>query len=164
MKLAIENNEIVISDFSAIEAYKIACAIEKDGLSFYKRLKEEETNVEVAQALDFLIEEESRHLATFEYRLAELRNNSEEDFEDDDLFACIDYGVFEPYENIDNLADYLDDVKKALRLGIKSEDKSIQFYNACLKEISSNEAKLEIEKIVVEEEKHKKILEEILGD
>lgn len=163
MKLAIENNEIVISDFSAIEAYKIACAIEKDGLSFYKRLREDERNVEVMQSLDFLIDEENRHLAVFEARLAELRNQSEEDFEDDDLFACIDYGIFEPYENIDNLAEYLDDISKALRLGIKSEDKAISFYKACLKDVSSSEAKEELEKIIKEEIKHKKILEEILG-
>lgn len=164
MKITVENNELFISEFNAIEAYKIACAIEKDGISFYTRLRADEKNVEVAQTLDFLIEEEERHLKVFEERLAQLRNDQEDDFEDDDLFACIDYGVFEPYESIENLAEYLDNIKKALRLGIKAEDNAVNFYQACLAGVSSDSAKSELEKIIEEEKKHKKILQDILGD
>lgn len=163
MKISIENKELLISDFNAIEAYKIACSIEKDGISFYTRLRADEKNVEVAQTLDFLIEEEERHLKVFQERLAQLQNAEEDDFEDDDLFACIDYGIFEPYESIENLAEYLDDIKKALRLGIKAEDNAVSFYKACLAGVSSESAKLELEKIIDEEIKHKKILADILG-
>lgn len=163
MKVNVKSNEIEITDFSAIESYKIACAIEKDGLGFYKELLSAEKNTEVRQTLEFLIDEEARHLEMFESKLEDLRMRQEEDFEDDDLFACIDYGIFEPYKNIENLADYLDDIKKALRLGINIEDKAISFYRACLKHTSSDEVKEELSKIIAEEINHRKLLENILG-
>ena len=75
----------------------------------------------------------------------------------------MDYGIFEPYQSIRDLGDKLDEVKKALKLGVIVEEKSIKFYQACRDNVSSPETKKELQGIIEEEERHKALFEEMLS-
>ena len=73
----------------------------------------------------------------------------------------MDYGIFHPYQDIKDLSEILNDEKKALRLGIALEDKSIKFYEACMNHVSSPQAKTALQNIIEEENKHKSIFENL---
>lgn len=160
MRIEYKNGELVIVDFDEREAYKIACKIEKDGIFFYKKLCARIDKEDTRKALSFLLEEEGRHLKLFEDALWEAEKAGGAVNEDDDLLDGMNSGVFQPYESIKDLEKALSDTAKALRLGIIIEDKSIKFYGACRKNISSEKAKAALTFIIEEEKRHK----ELLGD
>ena len=45
---------MVIVDFNELEAYKISCKAERDGVDFYSKLKAKEEKPGVKETLDFL--------------------------------------------------------------------------------------------------------------
>jgi len=163
MKIEEKNGQLVIVDFNEVEAYKISCKVEKDGISFYRKLKDKVDKPEVKETLDFLIGEENRHLKFFQDCLYEAREKKDDYFEDDDLLSYMDFGVFQPYKNINELENILSDLNKALRLGMVVEDKSIKFYQLCRDSVSSEETRKELSNIIEEETKHKKLLESIIN-
>lgn len=162
MKIAEKNGELVIVDFNELEAYKIACKIEEDGLHFYKKLMEKINGNAPKTALAFLIKEEEEHLKFFEESLFKLEEGKEGSFEGDDLLSTMDYGIFKPYEDLQELDKILKDMDKTLRLGILIEDKSIKFYEYCKTKVKDRKSKAVISKIIKEEEKHKQHLEDML--
>lgn len=163
MKIEEKDGEFIITDFSELESYKIACKIEKDGVDFYQRLLDNEKKEEAKKALQFLIKEEKEHLKLFERRLFEIREKVEDQFEEDDLLSYMSYCVFQPFQEIGNLADKIADVKKVLRLGIAIEEHSIKFYKACRDRVSSIATKKELGYIIEEEKRHKLWCEDMLG-
>lgn len=162
MKIEEKDGKLVIVDFNQTEAYKIACKVEKDGILFYEKLKGKVKKPEIIETLDFLISEEKKHLKYFEDCLYEAREKQEDYFEDDDLLNYLDFGVFEPYNSIDEMENILSDLDKALRLGIAVEKKSVKFYQLCQENVSSSDAKDGLGRIIKEEERHKELLENIL--
>ena len=54
------------------------------------------------------------------------------------------------------------DAKKALKLGLLAETRSIGFYQACLDKVSSSASKEQLRHIIEEEKKHHRMLEERL--
>jgi rubrerythrin len=52
--------------------------------------------------------------------------------------------------------------KKAFKLGVAIEDKSIQFYQACKNSIIAEDTKRELDSIISEEKKHKALFESLL--
>lgn len=163
MKIEEKNGEFLITDFNEIEAYKIARKIEEDGIGFYEGILASEKDEGVSGELRFLIQEEKEHLKFFEWCLFEARQKIEDGFEEDDVLNYMNYGIFEPYRHIAGLADKIDDEKKALRLGIAIEEKSIKFYKACRAEVSSPDAKKELSNIIEEEKRHKTRFEDMLS-
>lgn len=149
MRIEEKEGNLVITDFNEIEAYKIACKIEADGISFYKKFLSEFSEV------DFLLKEEQKHLKLFNELLFNLKEKKEDSFEGDDFLSTIDYGIFMPVKKINS-------PREALQLGIIIEDRSIKFYEFCKDKVSSNTAKKEISNIISEEHKHKELLEEML--
>ena len=75
----------------------------------------------------------------------------------------MDFGIFKPYKDVEELENIVTDIDRALKLGIIVEDKSIQFYKLCFNNISSEKAKKELEFIIKEEKKHKSLLQSILN-
>jgi rubrerythrin len=116
------------------------------------------------EALQFLVGEERRHLKLFEGLLGELRKEAEDAFEEDSLFDSFDYGIFVPYQTMEDLDKVLTSPDKAIRLGVVVEDKSIKFYRSCLKKISAARLKRELTKIIAEETKHKALFEGMLKE
>ena len=164
MKIEEKDDRLVITDFDELEAYKIACKIEKDGIEFYKSLSENTKDKSIEEKLRFLLGEEEKHLKFFSQCLDELRQKKGDGFEEDDLLNYMDYGVFQPFANAkEKVIEKLDDVKKAIHLGILIEDGSIKFYEAC-KDKAHPEVKGELENIIEEENKHRSLLEKIMKD
>lgn len=163
MKIEEKEGELLITDFNQLEAYKIACKIEKDGIEFYEGILNKEKNDNIKKELSFLIKEEKEHLKFFEGCRFEAGQDIKDGFEEDDVLNYMDYGIFEPYRHIAGLADKIDDEKKALRLGVAIEEKSIKFYKACRAEVSSLQTKRELSNIIEEEKRHKMRFEDMLS-
>jgi rubrerythrin len=153
----------VIVDFNEFDAFRIACKIEKDGILFYTQLASSIKIPEPKEILEFLLEEEKKHLKIFEEHLGRLRQVKEDVGEDNDLLTSMDFGVFQPYQGLKDLGDIMTNIPKALRLGLMIEDKSIKFYVACSFEVSMKETKEELLNIIAEEKRHKSLLERIIG-
>lgn len=162
MKIEERNGKLVVTDFNELEAYKISCAVERNGILFYKKLASAQKKPEVQELLEFLQHEEERHLRFFEEHLAKLQAVTEDRFEDDDLISSINPGIFAPYENMGELENIIADLRKAVRLGIIVEDKSIQFYSACREMLNSAQTKQKLGEIIAEEMKHKELLETVV--
>lgn len=164
MRIEEREGKFIITSFDELEAYEIACNIEKQGIHFYKKIAEQNQKPDIAGVLDFLVEEELRHLKFFENRLYDLRKDKNDTSEDNDLIEGMDFGIFEPYKSIEDLGKVLEDKKKAFSLGVMVEEKSITFYKACRDNISSSQVKEQLDKIINEEEKHKEKLKSLLSE
>jgi rubrerythrin len=162
MRIEEKNGEMTIVDFNEADTYKIACKIEEDGIYFYKKLIGKVSSAKVKESLSFLLKEEQKHLNLLEESLFEANEKSGDEFEGDDILNSIDYGVFCPYESIAELEKILDEPKKALKLGVIIEEKSIKFYEACRDKVADNNVRDKISEIIGEEKMHKQILEEML--
>ena len=163
MKITEKNGSLSIADFDEVDAYKIACRIEKDGIGFYSRLSQGQKDKKAKEAIDFLITEEQKHLNLFEKFVADVRARlDKEKNENEDLLASIDYGIFWPYQNMKNLDELMQDVRLAFKLAVLVEDKSISFYKLCAEQVSVPDVKAELLKIVEEEDKHKKLFMKLL--
>ncbi|MDD5584024.1 MAG: ferritin-like domain-containing protein [Candidatus Omnitrophica bacterium] len=162
MRIEERHGKFVVSDFDEFEAYRIACTIERDGIRFYGLLAKNTKDQKITQTLDFLLGEEKKHLVFFEGNLNALRVATEDRHEDNDLLGSMDFGVFKPYQDMSDLNNIVTDSKKALALSVAVEDMSIRFYQGCYAAISSTAVKTQLKRIIEEEEKHKKLFEELL--
>jgi len=156
------HDKLVVTDFDEFDACRIASKIEKDGIWFYEKLAQAVKKPEVRETLNFLVQEEKRHIDFFENELQRLRSSGEDKNEDDDLLTSMDFKIFEPYQEIKDLPKFLENISNALRLGMAIEDNSVRFYQACEEKVSGYLAKQELIKIIGEEKKHKKIFEDML--
>jgi len=163
MKIEEKGGNFVITDFDEFEVYRIACRIEKDGIDFYRRLSGATGDIKTKEALEFLLSEESKHLGFFEDCLTQMRQKGEDPSEDNDLIEAMEYGVFQPYQQMSKLESVVKDPAKAMRLGIAIEDKSIKFYSACREKVSSAETRGGLKKIIEEEEKHRELFTSIVN-
>lgn len=164
MKIVEKKGKFVIVDFDIVEAYEIACKIERDGIGFYKKMAKEAQRPEVKETIEFLIKEEQAHLKIFESRLYELRENpdSEKDYDSDDLLSSMDFGVFKNEARQSISVKKAASIKTALETAVEAEEKSIRFYRLCLKYVTSDKVKQEITKIIEEEKQHKQIFRIII--
>lgn len=161
MRIQEKNGNFVITDFNDMEAYKIACKIEEDGVFFYKKILDKTKNKESKRILNALINEEEKHLRFFEELLFKLEESGENSWEGDDLLSEMDYGIFKPYDNAKAIDSILDNPEEIVKLAILIEDKSIKFYDYCKDNIKNKNAKKEISSIISEENGHKKLIKEI---
>ncbi|MCX6357736.1 MAG: ferritin family protein [Candidatus Aureabacteria bacterium] len=162
MRIEEKNGDLVIVDFDEVEACRIACRIERDGVRFYTRLANGQVSPAMREVLGELASQESEHLDYFGGRLAKLREGREDGFEEDDLLGSIDYGIFQPYQDMEELQGILKKPAQALRLGIIVEDKSIRFYESCAAQVVSPGTRDELRRIAGEERRHKQLLEGLL--
>lgn len=163
MRIEEKAGKLVVTDFDEFDAFRIAGKIEKDGIEFYGQLASSVKKGKVKEALEFLLGEEKKHLIFFEDSLQRLRNEKEDSGEEDDLLTTMDYGTFSAYPNATELDAVLDDMSKAMRLGIAIENKSVEFYGFCLNKVSGQSAKNELGRIIEEEKKHKALFEKLLS-
>lgn len=164
MKIEARGDKLVIVDFDAFDALRIACKIEKDGIEFYTQLASSLAKRDTKETLEFLLGEEKKHLAFFEESLQQLRGQKEDEGEEDDLLTTMDYGMFSSYPNASEFEIILNDMQKALHLGITIENKSIQFYEACQDNVSDPGTKKELALIIEEEKKHRVLFKALLAD
>ena len=138
---------------------KTAIKMEKDGIDFYKKAADKSSHPFGKKMFLSFMKDEERHLNVFKEILADL-----------DFSGFEKYFDKTPREEIKTVFDQMrDDVKKkitassdeleVLQIGIKMEEESINFYQNWLKEISSDKEKKLLERLVLEEKEHYKILE-----
>ena len=163
MKIEEKDGKLVITDFSEMEVYRIACTVEREGIHFYEKLRECVNTFKSQEALELLITEERRHLKFFQERLYELRRAQDEGVsEEEDLISSMDFGVFQPFSRMSQTCKAVEDVKKAFSLAVTVEDKSINLYEECKARVSSEDVKKELTAIIEEEKKHKDLFRRFL--
>ena len=163
MKIDYSKGQMEITDFDSLEAYKIARKMERDGIDFYQKLQSQNFSPQVSQAVNFLLQEEKKHLKLFENKISEINQDTADGFEEESVVDFTDSKVFAPFDSLKNLDRYLTDKSKALKLGIAIEKNSVSFYQACLNNIKNNAVKKDLELLTKEENSHLAILENLLS-
>lgn len=164
MRIEERDGNFAIVDFDELEAFKIASKIERDGINFYERLARGVAGGRVRDTMNLLAGQERDHLEFFDGELYKTRERRQDCFEEDDLLSVIDYGIFQPYWSMGELEKALDSPRRAIRLGIIIEEKSICFYESCMRHLSSGETRDGVGRIVGEEREHKRLLEDMLAE
>jgi len=149
MKIKDTGEGIQIYDFSAVETFKIARKLEKEGIRFYETLLEKTIDPTVKEVFRYLLGEEKDHLRLFE-KLLEREDAEALDDDGEDMLDSVKDGVF-VFPQDGNVPSDLD---AALQLGIAIEKKSLAFYLEVVKYTESEEGKKTLKKIIEEERKH----------
>ena len=76
-----KDGKIVIQDFSSVQAYKAAIKMEEDGIRFYKDLLKQIKDQDTKEEIDFLIEQETGHLKTFQDLSDKEKETADDSFE-----------------------------------------------------------------------------------
>lgn len=150
----LDDGSIQLGDFNALQAFKIARKLEKDGVTFYTKALSLIAKKEIQDVIKYLLESEKEHLAFFESRISALQQEGEDGFEDDDVADYMDASVFPTVNVSDDSSEIYSQLSRTLTFGYKCEEKSIAFYTALLKNTSDEEAKKALQEIIKEEEYH----------
>lgn len=149
MKVRETGSGIQIYDFNAVESYKIAQKIEREGIRFYQMVLEKAADEKLKEALGYLRDAEEEHLKIFN-NLLEGAEREAGRREEDDLLDSVDDGIFTITEHDVSAAD----CEQALQLGIIIEKRSLAFYLELEKHTESSEGKAALRKIITEERQH----------
>ncbi|MBD3246329.1 MAG: hypothetical protein GF333_04895 [Candidatus Omnitrophica bacterium] len=161
MKIEEKNGKFTVTDFDAVEAYVIACKIEKDGIKFYQDLLEAADDARLRETFDLLLNEEKEHLHFFENCLYAQQEHAEQDHDEDDLLSSMQYGVFAPLHDAERFKRAVSSPEDALKLGMVAENRAINFYELCKNNVSSPEVKSRLEEIIAEEQRHKDLFKSL---
>ena len=147
--------------FNEIEAARIAQDMEKNGLAFYQHAAAKTANAAVREIFKTLIEDEKKHLKTFEELEAalEARRTAGHAFEDDvELGAYIRQllgtQVFCEKCPATAVLKKAEDDCSALAVSLQAERDAILFYQEMLGFVDSREARDAFEWILKEERRH----------
>lgn len=159
MKIEYKGDEIVISDFKPVEAYKIARRLEVEGISFYNLFLSASaaSSDDIRKAIESLLAEERKHLKFFNQKVEELAGP----FEADSVVDEVDTKVFGTYGESADLVSIVKDRKKAFQVGMLFEKRSINFFKICIDKTTDTSTKNAFEDVIKEEEKHFQILKEM---
>lgn len=154
MKVDFSDDEIRIYDFDELEAYRIARKLERDGVYYYSRMREEVLKPEICEVVDMLIGDEKGHLELFEEKIEELCRERNVLDENDTLADIVDSRVMDILKDSKQVANILCNPQEALRLGISAEKRSIAFYNELLRNTRSESGRAALGEIIKEESEH----------
>lgn len=156
-----KSGKIVISDFSPVQAYKIALRMEKDGMDFYRDLLKQVKDAEAIHEIEFLIAQEKIHLETFEGLLERVREASGDAFEEDDIVEYMNSRVFDRSKEKEE-AVKMQHRHTALEEALDMERRSIVFYEGCLENARDPGAAAAFKKILEEERAHQATFAQML--
>jgi rubrerythrin len=140
------------------DLFEMAAIVEQGGFDFYARLIARATDARVKSELKFLRDEEAVHKAYFLDQLRS-RGGAPRGSVTPPLQALLDSEFLEPLDTLFTSGN-VTDTDKTLRFGSALEQKSIDFYTALKESVES--AQLEtLQKIIAQEEDHKRKLEVI---
>ena len=148
-----KSGKLTISDFSSIQAYKIAVKMESDGIDFYRDLLRQVRDVETQHEIEFLIEQEKSHLEIFQGLLNRVKQAQDDAFEEDDIVEYIKSRIFDVSQEKEK-AQKMEHRHTALEEALDMERRSIVFYDGCLAQAKESQAKEAFKKIIEEEKKH----------
>jgi rubrerythrin len=155
MKIRMQGENVVISDFDELEVLKIAMKIEKDGHSFYSSALEHTKDERMKRTFKRLAEDEQSHLNTFmalyEGELRKIGKQPADMDTEEDLFTYADSGIFAKSSKAGS-------IKEAVQDGEISELKSILFYKEMMNNTKSESARKALTEILDQEQMHFNIL------
>ena len=154
MKVDFSGDEIKVYDFDELEAFRIGRKLERDGVYYYSRMKDEVISPEISEVIEMLIADEKQHLRMFEEKVENLCREREILDEDETLADIIDSRVMDILKDSEQIANILCNPQEALRLGISTEKRSIAFYNELLQNTRGESGRAAIEQLIEEEEEH----------
>lgn len=140
------------------DLFEMAAIVEQGGFDFYARLIARATDTRVKNELKFLRDEEAVHKAYFLDQLRS-RGGAPRGSVTPRLQALLDSEFLEPLDSLFTSGN-VTDTDKTLRFGSELEQKSIDFYMA-LKESVGNAQLDALQRIIAQEEDHKRKLEVI---
>ena len=154
MKVDFSGDELKIFDFDELEAYRIARNLERDGVFYYTRMKEEMLAPGVREVIEMLIIDEKRHLDVLEEKVAEICRERDLVDEDETLADIIDSHVMDTLKDSDMVTNILCNPQEAIRLGMSTEKRSIAFYSELLASTQDDSGKSALEELIREEQEH----------
>ena len=148
-----KSGSLTIYDFSPVQAYKIAINLEKTSIQFYKDLLKQIKVGATKREINFLIEQEATHLGLFQGLLDKEKEVSEDPFEEDDIVKYMNTHVFSLYPE-EEKAKKMEHRHTALEEAMHMEKRSIIFYEGCLAQTKTPQARQAFTKILEEEKRH----------
>lgn len=146
--------------FSVLEVLKIAISLEEDGVKFYNEFAEKAEG-ETKEILLKLAKDEEQHTSVFQAMYNKLEDVNKID---DYLFSEEIDAFFHSYVKdvaFQNILKENSTVEQAISFAINTEKESIEYYEKLL-EYAHKDVKEVLERLIEEEKKHKKILENCL--
>jgi rubrerythrin len=143
--------------FRASEILDMAVRIEHQGLAFYQACREADLGSDVEKVLDYLIEQEERHVDVFsrmkegleDFKLPESYAGEMERYTD----AFVKEKVFEEPKQASEEVARLKDPLQAIKWAISFERRSIEFYRDIEEIIRPSEKEI-LSQVIEEERKH----------
>jgi rubrerythrin len=149
-----------LAAYALEDLFETAAIVEQGGFDFYARLIARATNARVKNELKFLRDEEAVHKAYFLDQLRS-RGGAPRGSVTPELQALLDREFLEPLDKMFATGE-VSDIDKTLRFGSALEQKSIDFYTA-LKGSVGNAQLADLQRIIAQEEDHKRKLQVILA-
>ena len=154
MKSKEKNEKKPLKDFNPAEALRIAMYVEEEGARFYKELTSRTKDKQIRNELQFLWNEEESHRSNFEKLLRKRDEGENANIKDEDKIAIlINQGIFGPIKKL-RTEDILCDNAEALKLGIVIKRRMISYFRSLLEETKDPDAKLVVDDIIRQEERH----------
>ena len=155
MDIKIGKENIVIGDFDALEALKIAMKIETDGEKYYKSVIGKTSDERVKRTFKRLAEDEAHHFekfkGLFEVELRSRKIEPDSADREEGIFTYMDSGIF----NKDAEAK---SVKDAVLNAQIAELRSILFYKEILNNTKNDGGSQALNEIIEQEQMHFNIL------
>lgn len=150
--------------FQAGEILDMAIQIENQGVNFYQNCLAAELPVKVTKVFQYLLDQEHQHILTFEkmrkdlsdYPLPESYVGESESY----IKSFAKEKVFTSPEKAPGTAGGIVDSIEAINFGLEFENKSIAFYQEIKKVVPKSDSDA-IEKVIAQEQDHKKQLESL---
>jgi rubrerythrin len=162
MKFEEKNGKIVLKDFNAAEALRLALYVEEEGARFYRELADRAGDESIVNELEFLWKEEQSHRDRFLELLAKSGSGRADVPKGEDVELLTDRGIFGPIKKL-RMEDILCDNAEALRLGATVKKRMISFFHSLRNNTKDNEAQKVIDEIIKQEEQHLQKLKLLLA-
>ncbi|MDR1545574.1 MAG: ferritin family protein [Deltaproteobacteria bacterium] len=149
---------MTIYPFNAEEAFKIAIAVEENGLKFYRQAAAKFSGP-VAEMFEGLAKEEDIHKAVFSKILDTLPKGQPSVYDpnnetDQYLQMMADLNIFKTNSSVDEVLAGITNVKDAVKLAIGLEKDSVVFFVQLKNAAAQLSDELSIDKLILEEAKH----------
>lgn len=146
--------------FSGAEVIQLAISIEEEGVKFYEKYAQL-ADVELKEILLSMADDEREHVIVFKDMYQQL-----EVAEDEEAYLFSDsvqefFASYAKNEGFNREHAPIDSVRDALKLALETEKITVQYYQSLL-EFASTEVQVVLNRLIEEEKKHQKRLEELL--
>lgn len=146
--------------FSVAEVIQLAISMEEEGVKYYEKYAAM-ADVELKEILLGMAEDERQHAKVFQEMYKDLEIS---EYEEDYLFSANVQDFFASYaknEGFSRDMPPIDSVRDAIKIGAETEKVTIAYYKSLLEFANEDVTKILV-RLIEEEEKHQKRLEELL--